>query len=158
MMRKLIVSAALGSLLITSIADAQERDPIQAEIKYRQAVYTLIGAHFGPIGAMMRGRADFDLAAVQSNATTLSAVAPLAVNSFTLESHAENSDALSAIWENRADFDEKMNNLQMGVAGFAEAAATATGVDDLREAFGNVGGTCKACHDDYRAEPQNRVR
>jgi cytochrome c556 len=151
-MKKLIVSAALGSLILASTAGAQQRDPIADQIDYRQSVYTLVAAHFGPIGAMMRGRADFDLAALQSNANTLAAITPLALNAFTLESHGENSDALPGIWENRADFDEKMNNLQMGMAGLAEAAQTATGIDDMKEAFGNVGGTCKACHDEYRAD------
>jgi len=91
-MKKLIVSAVLGSLILASSVGAQQRDPIQDQIKYRQSVYVLLSSHFGPIGAMMRGRADFDLAALQSNAATLEAIAPLALNAFTLESHGEGSD------------------------------------------------------------------
>ncbi|MBT5032246.1 MAG: cytochrome c [Proteobacteria bacterium] len=151
-MKKLIVGAALGSMLIAGTANAQQRDPVQSAIKYRQAVYTLVGAHFGPIGAMMRGNVDFNIDEVRANAASLAGVVPLALNAFKIESLADNSDALPGIWQNQADFDEKMSALQMAVPAFAEAAASASGADDLREAFGAVGSACRGCHEEYRAD------
>ena len=45
--------------------------------------------------------------------------------------------------------------LAIALAGFASAlpaAARAGNLDAIKAAMGAVGGSCKACHDDFRAE------
>ena len=62
---------------------------------------------------------------------------------------SEGGDALPAIWENPEDFAER-------VQAFKNAAAELKGAvqsgGDIGAAFQTLGGACKGCHDDYRAE------
>jgi cytochrome c556 len=55
------------------------------------------------------------------------------------------------IWENKADFESKMNDLKTAAAALQK---TTTGGD--REAItadvGAVGKACKACHDEYKSK------
>ncbi|QJE72975.1 cytochrome c [Aerophototrophica crusticola] len=58
------------------------------------------------------------------------------------------SEALPAIWTNMADFEAKNASFQaaakkLAAVNFTDKAATGA-------AFGEVGGTCKACHDSYK--------
>ena len=67
-MKKQFAIALAGGILGMSVwtavsaADAKPEDTV----KYRQSVYTIIGWNFKPIGAMMKGEAPFDAAAVLS--------------------------------------------------------------------------------------------
>lgn len=61
------------------------------------------------------------------------------------------SEALPAIWQNRADFDKKLAAFQAESKNFATIAA---GGDKaaIGKQLGVVGGTCKACHDSYKGD------
>ena len=61
------------------------------------------------------------------------------------------TEALPVIWEDRADFEEKLANFR---AASDELAAIAPGgdVDAIGAAFKKVGGTCKSCHDKFRED------
>ncbi len=61
------------------------------------------------------------------------------------------TDALPAIWENMADFQEKVGNMQEAAANL-NTAAQGGDMAAIGEAFKATGGTCKACHDDYRLD------
>ena len=58
--------------------------------------------------------------------------------------------ALPVIWEDMGAFQEK--GQAFGAALMELNAAAGEGLDALRPAVGKVGGTCKACHDDFRAK------
>jgi cytochrome c556 len=75
-----VLAAATASLALS--AHAQFAKPEDA-IKYRKAVMTLQGAHFGRIAAMANGRVPFDAAAVVENATVLEMVTRLPLAGFT---------------------------------------------------------------------------
>lgn len=58
------------------------------------------------------------------------------------------------IWQNAEDFSAKLRNFQ----GAARALAAATRGNDvvaMNARFDDLDGTCKACHDKYRAEEQH---
>lgn len=61
------------------------------------------------------------------------------------------TDALPVIWENPDDFAEKIANLGAAADGLA-AAAEGVDIAAIGTAFGTTGGTCKSCHDTYRAD------
>ena len=53
------------------------------------------------------------------------------------------------IWNNKADFDSKFKNFETASLKLVEVAQ-AGDAKALGAQFGQVGGTCKACHDAYR--------
>ena len=101
---------------------------------------------------MASGRAPFDAKAAAFNANIVNDLAALPFTAF-----AEGTDkgmphrAKPEIWKESAKFkagSEKM----VDALGKLDAAAKTGNLDAIKTAFGAAGQTCKACHDDFRAE------
>ena len=60
------------------------------------------------------------------------------------------TEALDSIWEDYEDFSEKAAASAQAASNLA--AATADGQGAVMKAFGALGGSCKACHDNYREQ------
>jgi cytochrome c556 len=58
------------------------------------------------------------------------------------------------IWQSSEDFGSKLRNFQRAAAAF-NAAAHGDDVAPMNARFDDLGGTCKACHDKYRAEEKH---
>jgi cytochrome c556 len=58
------------------------------------------------------------------------------------------------IWQNTEDFASKMRNFQAAARAF-NAAARGNDVTAMNARFADLDGTCKACHDKYRAEEKH---
>jgi cytochrome c556 len=132
-------------------AAAQFQKPEDA-IKYRQSAFTVMGAHVGRIGAMAQGRVPFDAKAAADNAVIVSAMARLPFTAF-----GEGTDkgmpnrAKPEIWKDAAKFKAASDKMVAEIAKL-ETAAKAGNLDAIKAAMGGVGGSCKGCHDDFRAE------
>lgn len=149
-MKTLIVAVAtLAGLLAALPATAQFQKPEDA-VKYRKAGFTVMGTHFGRIGAMVQGRAPFDGAAAAANAEIVNSVAALPFAGFVDgTSGTEKGTPNGKVWSERAKFDAAAKKMQDELAKLA-TAAKANNLDTLKTAFGSAAGTCKACHDDFR--------
>jgi len=55
------------------------------------------------------------------------------------------------IWQDPKDFTAKLHNFQAEAKAF-NAASSGNDVALIRTQYGNLGQTCKACHDKYRSE------
>lgn len=64
---------------------------------------------------------------------------------------AGKTGAKPAIWENPQDFAVKLHNFQIAAAAF-NAAVAGPDATRIKARFADLGGSCKACHDTYRAE------
>ena len=58
------------------------------------------------------------------------------------------------IWQNLGDFGAKLRNFQAAARAF-NTAASGNNPAAINASFDQLGGTCKACHDKYRAEEQH---
>lgn len=151
-MKKLFLATGMAAACLTALPAAAQFQKPEDAIKYRQSAFTLIAAHFGRVGAMAQGKAPFDAAAAASNAALASSLSALPFTAF-----GEGTDkgrpnrAKAEIWSKSADFQAKAKDMQ-GALAKLDAAAKTGSLDALKTAAGNVGGACKACHDDYRAE------
>lgn len=119
--------------------------------EYRQSTYHMVGHHFGVMGDMVKGKTEFDKELFSKNADALAALTLLAPFGFEVEGLEGKTRAKQEIWENKADFDEKMKAFQTGAAALAEAAK-GDDMDATKAAFGDAGKTCKGCHTDYRGK------
>ena len=150
-MKKLMILAAACGVLTALPAAAQFQKPEDA-IKYRQSAFTVMGAHVGRIGAMAQGRVPFDAKAAADNAAIVSAMARLPFTAF-----GEGTDkgmpnrAKPEIWKDAAKFKAASDKMVAEIAKL-ETAAKAGNLDAIKAAMGGVGGSCKGCHDDFRAE------
>jgi len=149
---KLVAPFVLAAAVITLSAPAQAQfaKPEDA-IKYRKAVMTLQGAHFGRIAAMAAGRVPFDAAVATENAVIFETMSRLPLAGFTPGSDKGDTRAKPEIWSDTAKFKaigDKMNADAVKLV----AAARSGNLDTLKAAVGPVGGSCKACHDDFRKD------
>jgi cytochrome c556 len=101
---------------------------------------------------MAQGKVPFNAAEFEMRAARVAALAPMLSEAYSAESqNAAGSKAKPEMWSNRADFDAKLKDL---VDRSATLATVAKGRDEAKTkaAFLDTAGTCKACHDKYKAD------
>jgi len=147
---------ALSALLLALACGAAQAQgqPTKGEqaVKYRKAVYQAIAWNFAPMGAMAQGKAPFDVKEFALRAGRVAALTPMLAESYSPETQSVGgSKAKAELWSNRADFDAKMKDL---VDRSATLATVAKGGDEAKTkaAFFDAANTCKACHDEYKAD------
>jgi cytochrome c556 len=141
----------LSLLLLAASAASAQTKPEDA-IKYRQAQYTVLLWNWMPLNAMVRGRIPFDAAEFARRAQLVAAVAPQLLEGFPEGSGTgAPTEAKPEIWTNFADFSAKMKDLERETAALATVAK---GGDEaaIKAQFALTGGTCKACHDEYKVD------
>lgn len=141
---------AVAALAFATPAAAQFQKPEDA-VKYRQSALTVMANHFGRIGAMVNGRAPFDAKAAQDSAHVVATVSSLPWAGFAANTESLKSRAKPEVWKDAAKFKEASDKLVAETAKLETAAKTGN-LDMIKVAFGAVGGSCKACHDTFRAE------
>jgi cytochrome c556 len=119
-----------------------------AVIKERKEVFKAMGDAAKPTGAMLKGEADFDLAAIKNAIKVYQEKAAILPKLFPDDSkEGEKTEALPVIWENKADFEGRFAKL----AEMAKAAETSiTDADTFAEEWPKVMGNCGGCHKKYR--------
>jgi cytochrome c556 len=120
-------------------------------VKQRQAVMTLQGKYWGPLAAMMQGKAPYNAEVATRNAGFLEALSKMPWDGFTADTKdtAEKTRALPAIFENPAKFKEAADRLQ---AASAKLATSAGDEASFKAAAGEVGKACGGCHESFRAK------
>ena len=136
-----VVALTAGTALSVSADDDDA-------IKYRQAVMKAQGGHIAAAVAIIKGKVPYkdDLAA---HAKGLNEAAMTVENAFKEKTTGGDTRAKAEIWEDAADFQQKVKDLQAATAAFA-AAAESGGVSAAGEKLGAVGDACGACHKKYR--------
>jgi cytochrome c556 len=140
--RTLAAALLLGGVALA--LPAAEKDPISA----RHDVMEDTGTAMKALGAIAKQKVPFDLAVVKSHAATIAKHMTEAASLFPEGSDkgARETFAKPEVWSDRPGFEAALKATQ-------EAAAALQVVQDeagFRPALGNLGTSCKACHDKYR--------
>lgn len=145
---KTIAALALAAVAATLSAPAAAQfAKAEDAIKYRQGALFVLGQHFGRLGAMAQGKIPFDAKAAQDNAEVVLNISKLPWAGF--GPGTEGGKAKPAIWKEQAKYKEHADKFEAEAVKLAAAAKTGN-LDNLKAAFGDAAGTCKACHDAYR--------
>lgn len=146
-----LVCLALVALIgLAQTASAQDARVAQ-QVKLRQAAYTVLGAQMGQMGAMASGRAPFEANAFRAAAERAAFVGNYVPELFPAGSVSASSKAKAEIWQQQADFQKLMKDMQAKTAALANVAKGGD-LEAIKPAFGAAGATCKACHDKYKAD------
>jgi cytochrome c556 len=150
-MKKLCRVVLLAAVAASSVsAFAQFAKPEDA-IKYRKAAFSVMGTHFGRLGAMAQGKVPFDAKAASENADIAASMAKLPWAAFVDGSDSGETKAKPEIWKQTAKFKEAGDKLQ--AESIKLAAAAHSGKEDaFKAAFTATAATCKSCHDDFKAK------
>lgn len=149
----LTIAAGLvaGSVGGVALAGGHDKHPA---VKARQASMQLYAHYLGALGAMAKGKVEYNAEAADAAAKSLHAVVGLDKSAMwprgtDNESLPGQTGALPSIWTTYPAVAEKGKALADASANMAQAAGQ--GLDSLRGAMGAVGGACGACHKAFRA-------
>ena len=144
-------AVAATMVAMAAPAFAQFAKPEDA-IKYRQSALSVMGTHFGRVGAMVNGRVPYDAKVAADNADIVAEMAKLPWAAFGPGTDkGGNTRAKPEIWTEQAKFKEYSEKLVVESSKLAAAAKTGN-LDALKTAFGATAGSCKACHDAFQAK------
>jgi cytochrome c556 len=151
-MKRLLSALSLVAGLCAAVPAAAQFQKPEDAIKYRQGAFTVMADHLGRVGAMAAGRAPFDAKVAAENTAIVATMAPLPFAGFVAGSDKGLPNRAKAeIWSNNAKFKDLAGKMQAEITKL-DAAAKSGSLDNINAAMGSVGGSCKACHDDFRAE------
>ncbi len=153
-MKKLIITGAiiLSSIFsINAMAQMSDEDAAAA-VKRRQAVFQLLAFANGPLGQMARG-ADFDADAAILGSQRIIMLAPMISELFAANTSANSVDTRAAdtIWSSQEDFAQLAQDLVDGATAAIEILES-QGASGVRQAVGQIGPKCGACHDRFRLD------
>ena len=131
---------------------ADEDDPDEMAAHTRHALMELVGWNMKEIVAMSTGRQDFDAARAALLGQRLGELGAMIADAFARDTSGADvkTAALPAVWQNADDFSAKTQDLLTAAAAYSAAAAE--GQSTARRAFIELGGACKGCHENFKAE------
>ena len=144
------IRTSILAVMLAASSFAMAGDSPQHE---RHELMEGVGKAAKVIGAMFRGEAEYDAAAVQESLLTFQDAAGKFGELFPEGSETgEGTEAAPAIWEDRAGFEAALQDWA-DATGAAIDAAPAT-LEDAKPAVGPVFQACKGCHDNYRLDEE----
>ena len=144
-LQKMILST-VAIFTISGSAFAQFQNAEKA-IEYRQSVMTVIGTHFGRIGAVVKGDVPYNKEDVAKNAAIVAFMSTLPWQAF--GPGTEGGKARPEVWSDNAKFKASSEKMQLAAIDLNKAAQSGD-IDGIKKAFGATGATCKGCHDDFK--------
>jgi cytochrome c556 len=141
-------TAAIAAAIATGTAFAA--DPIET----RKATMKAVGGAFGGVLVkMVKGETPYDAAAAKAAAATIVEKA----NAFDVAAFypkgtetGGDTSASPKIWADMAGFKSGVEKFRVAAA--AQAPNADKGLDQLKAMVGELGKSCKGCHDEYRVQ------
>jgi cytochrome c556 len=147
----LLAISAVGALALSPLA-VSHFDDKEIPQSYRQSWFAMVAANFGPMVAMVKAEMPWDERMMAGYADQLAALTTLDVmRGFKDGADKGTTRAKPEIWENKADFESKMNDLKSAAEKLQQVANT-NDRKAIAQQVGATGKACKACHDDYKAK------
>ena len=151
----LILAFCFSSVVVDHEAHGAGDDPLLKAVKARQAEMTLRSFNAGPLFGMAKGDIEYDaeLAATLANNLLIMTTAKngrMWPEGSDNETYPDDTRALPEIWTTYPEIGDKGKAYVEAVTALADVAGT--GLGELRSVIGDVGQSCKGCHDDFRAE------
>lgn len=135
----LITVIGLGPLALASDDPAEERHERMENVV----------EEFKSLGGMAKGELDFDSVVAMGNLAAMKQQITGIGELFPEGSYVEGEKrAAKTVWENRADFDQKM--VDFGLTIDAAIEANPQSQAELQPLVKNLVDNCKGCHEDYR--------
>ncbi len=147
---KMMGIACAVSVLFGGVAEAQDAE---RSVKARQALMQLYAHYLGTLGGMAKGSIDYDAEVAGKVAASLASLSVVDQSAMwpqgsDTEALGDKTAALPAIWTTFPAIMEKSQAFTDAAQNMADAAGK--DLASLQAAMGSLGGTCGACHKDFR--------
>jgi cytochrome c556 len=139
-----VVSLSVGAVIAQQNPIAERKDAMKTQGR----------AMYGVLNRMVRGQEPYDKAKVDAAFAQLAATSPKLKSLYpdTAKSPVPSNDDFSAsakVWENKADFDARIDTLVKTVS---DNQSKAGDLDQLKVAYEAVNKVCTGCHEVYRVK------
>ncbi len=118
----------------------------------RSTAFKSMMPSFSTMGKMVKGEEAFDQEKFKEAAATFAVDSQKPFDHFQQDGEGQDGNALPNIWSDAENFETTKNTFTDAVNNLNEVAQ-AGNLEDIKVAYGNVGASCKACHDSFR-KPQ----
>jgi len=153
MKKQLITTTLAGFMALSFNANADENAFNDADkaVEYRQKALSVMKENFSAMAAMVKGEIEYNPDFFQRRADDFEKMSGIPWSGFAVEGAmpGNNSDALTAIWDNWEDFQQRASDLQKYAATLSEVSQQGS-LDSIKPVFMDTANTCKGCHDDYK--------
>ena len=152
MRQVMFVAFALGALGVAATAAPLTKGRALAVMHQRHEGMEKIGDTNKLLRREITSSSPF-MPAIQSGAATIAGLSVKASGWFPKGPGPDTgkTGAKPEIWQKPKDFAVKLHNFQAAARAF-NAAARSGDMAAIKARYADLGGTCKACHDSYRAE------
>jgi cytochrome c556 len=145
---KVVICASI-LLVVGSLAFAGFAKPEDA-IRYRQAVMTVLGQHFGNIVAVLQGQAPYDKDKLEHDAMVVRTMADLPWDAaLDPGSYKGNTTLKPLVLKEKSKFMAIARRLESTTKKLAQTAKSGD-LKAIGEQFGKVAENCKTCHSTFR--------
>lgn len=144
--KHLVVAMVAWCAASTVTAQVKPED----EIRYRQSVMNVIGRAFGPMVAMAQNKIPYNKDVVAKNTQIIETLSGLPWNAFgpgTEKGAPTKADM--KVWSDSAKFKSAADKMQQEVSKLGQTVKAGDEKAILAQ-VGEVGKSCKSCHDDFR--------
>lgn len=146
-MKRLLPALVTLSIALPFAAPLAAHDDVKNPVVLeRMKTMEAIGAGMKTLVGMAKGEIAFDAAKADAAVAAIAEHGAMAPAKFEANETDPATEALPAIWENWDDFVKKNEDMVMA----AKSVGAIADQGALGAALGQIGGTCKACHRDYR--------
>ncbi|QWE04085.1 cytochrome c [Polynucleobacter sp. JS-JIR-II-50] len=146
-LHKLILAGTATALAIGAGAAFAQFQSAEKAVDYRESVFTVMGTHFGRIGAVVKGEQPYNKDEVAKNAAIVTMMSTLPWQAF--GPGTEGGKAKPEVWSDNAKFKAAAEKMQLAVIDLNKAAQSGD-LEGIKKSFGAAGSTCKGCHDDFK--------
>ncbi|MDD2881219.1 MAG: cytochrome c [Rhodoferax sp.] len=150
-MKKLLSLILAGTALTLALPASAQFAKAEDAVKYRKNALFVMQQNFGRVAAMAAGKAPFDAKVAAESAAVAEFVSKLPWAGFGPGTDKGDTKAKPEIWTDKAKFDDYAKKMEAEMTKLA-AAAKSGNMDNIKLAVNATGGTCKSCHDDFRAK------
>jgi len=150
-MKRLTTCLLAATVLTMAMPASAQFAKAEDAIKYRQSALFVMQQNFSRVAGMAAGKIPFDAKVAAESAAVAESMSKLPWAGFGPGTDTGDTDAKPEIWTNKAKFDDYAKKLQAEMGKLAVAAKSGN-LDNIKSAVNATGGTCKSCHDDFRAK------
>lgn len=149
-----VIALCLSAGLLAGTAVAQNAQSRADQlVRYRQSMYNVLGANFGPMANVVQGKAPYDARDFAMRAERVAFIAAMLPEGFVAGSESgKPTAARPEIWRDRAEFDRLLKDMQSKVGVLSDTAKGAKSVADVKTAFVAAGQACKNCHQKFKRD------
>ncbi|MCK9214794.1 MAG: cytochrome c [Rhodoferax sp.] len=150
-MKKLTVCLLAATALTMAAPASAQFAKAEEAVKYRQSALFVMQQNFSRVAGMAAGKIPFDAKVAADSAAVAEFVSKLPWAGFGPGTDKPESKAKPEIWTSKAKFDDYARKMETEMVKLAVAAKSGN-LDGIKAAVNATGGTCKACHDDFRTK------